>query len=105
FELRADVGQVPADDVADWFLSLRLSLAQGVNHAPHVGTERWLAARFDAVLKRSDDQRHDANGPAVLVEILQEHDLQFDGMLGKVANLVVKEAVAVMAHQAIDVLL
>ena len=58
------------------------------------------------VLERADHQRHDAERPFALKEILQEDDLQLDGVFRQVGHqLVVEQAVAVVLHQPVDVVL
>ena len=66
------------------------------------GRTRWN----DAVVKGADHQRHDADRPLSFIEILQKNHFQLDRVLRQMGEqLVVKQAVAVMAHQAVDVVL
>ena len=52
-----------------------------------------------------DQQRHDRERPASREQVLQQHDFQFDRVLGDVGERVVEQAVAVVLRDAVDVLL
>ena len=101
-ELRADVGQVAADDVADRLARLRLRRPQRRRPCGAMSAPLGRATPpSDAVVERADQQRHDAERPLPSYRYCRKHHLQLDRVLRQVGQpLVVEQPVAVVRRRA-----
>ena len=104
-ELRADVREIAADDVTDRFAACGLGGAQRRDHSREVGCLGRIRLLPHAVAERPREQRHDLELPPVREEVLQQHDFEFDGVLGNVRERVVEQAVAEVLLDAVHIIL
>ena len=97
--------QVPAHDIADRFGKRFFHLPQRLDHPPDVVRFARITLAFDAIMKRPDQQRHNAKSTLPFQQILQQHDFQFDRMLGQMSDGILEQPIAVTTDKAIDIVL
>ena len=102
-EIRTDMRQVATDNITHRLLRLAFDGSQRRDHAANVVLLDRLAIPDDTIVKRANQQRHNAEG-RVGIEILQEHHFQLDRMFRQMGRqFVVEQAVAVVRDEAVDI--
>ena len=104
-ELGTDMREVAADNVTDALRARGLRGPQRRHHARDVVGFGRVGLLAHPIGDAAREERDDLERPALGEEILEQHHLQFDRVLGNVGQRIIEEAIAIMLHDSVHVVL